>query len=48
LRRKTIDQLVPDPLVIPLAMVVRREVAKNLLQVPFPERDDTIQGLLSH
>jgi hypothetical protein len=48
LRGRTIDQLVSETWVVPLAMVVRRELVKCLAQVPFAERNDAIQAFLRH
>jgi hypothetical protein len=46
LRRRTIDQLVSKPLVIPLAVVVLRELLQCSPQVPFTERHDAFEAFL--
>ena len=40
------DQFVSEPLMIPLVMIVPRELLERHPQVPFPDRDDPIQALL--
>ena len=43
---RTLDQLVRESLVIPLAMIVRREFVEGPTKMPFAERSDAIQTLL--
>ncbi len=45
---RTIDQLVPEALVIPLAVVVHGELLQCSLQMRFTDRNDAIEAFLLH
>jgi hypothetical protein len=48
LRGGRFDQLVREPLVVPLVMVVLGEGMKRRSQVPVSERNGAVQALLFH
>ena len=48
LRGRTVDQLIGEPLVIPLAVVMGDEFSQSPTKVPLAERDESIQALLFH
>jgi hypothetical protein len=43
---RAIDELVVQPLVVPLAVVVRFELGNHSPRVSFTERDDAIEAFL--
>jgi hypothetical protein len=48
LRGRTVDQLIGEPLVIPLAVVMGDEFSQSPTKMPLAERGESIQALLFH
>ena len=42
------DQVVPEPLMIPLSMVVGYELVEDTDQAPFPEENQAVETLLAN